>query len=372
MSLAGEEVSSEPLMQNAHASSRGRAVGWGLAVSATLSVLVVLGSRNLAHFDAALVAYTFATLFAAFGITYRYNVWLHRPPTKMYWRRGWEAFFSPRFVVRNVAVLLRRAVVEVAANRFIIRRGALRGTAHLAIMWGCILAVAITFPLVWGWIHFETVPGNIERYRTYVFGFAAGEFPVHSFFGFVVFHGLVWASFLVIAGVMLAFRRRMTDHGAAAVQRFGEDVLPLVLLLSVSVTGLMLTVSYTWMHGYAYSFLAVLHASTVIFTILFLPFGKFFHIFQRPAQLGVGFYKDIGERSEQATCARCSQPFASAAMIRDLAVVERELGFRYELGSREGSGHHYQEVCPRCRRALFGLAQAAVWASERDDGKATG
>jgi hypothetical protein len=160
----------------------------------------------------------------------------------------------------------------------------------------------------------------------------------------------------------------MRDHGAAAVQRFAEDILPLVLLLSISVTGLMLTVSYTWMHGYAYSFLAILHAVTVIFTLLFLPFGKFFHIFQRPAQLGVAFYKDMGERSEQTRCVRCRKPFASAAMIRDLVVVERELGFRYELTPQDDIVRHYQETCPQCRRALFGLAQAAAWTSvgERD------
>jgi hypothetical protein len=346
-------------------SSRARAVAWALGATVTLGVLIVLGSRNLAHFDAALVGYTFATLFATFGIAYRYLVWLQRPPTRMYWRRGWQALFAPRFVARNVVALVRRMLMEVAANRFIFARGVERGLAHWAIMWGCILAAAITFPLVWGWIHFETVPGSPETYRAFVFGYAAGEFPIHSGVAFVLFHGLVWASFLVIGGVMLAFRRRMIDHGAASVQRFGEDVLPLVLLLAISVTGLMLTVSYTWLHGYAYSSLAVLHAVTVIFTLLFLPFGKFFHIFQRPAQIGVMFYKDVAERSEQATCARCSRPFAPAAMIRDLTVVERQLGFRYELGGEGGDARHYQQVCPRCRRALFGLAQAAAWSAER-------
>jgi hypothetical protein len=345
-------------------SSRLRAVAWALAISAALVVFIVLGSRNLAHFDAALVGYTFATLFAAFGITYRYAMWLQRPPTRMYWRRGWQAFFAPRYFAQNLAVLARRAVVEVGANRFIFRRGILRGAAHWAIMWGCTLAAAITFPLVWGWIHFETVPGKTDVYRTFVFGYQAGDFPIESLYGFLVFHGLVWASFLVIAGVLLAFRRRMVDHGATSVQRFAEDILPLVLLLSISVTGLMLTVSYTWMHGYAYSFLAILHAITVIFTMLFLPFGKFFHIFQRPAQLGVAFYKDAGERGEQARCVRCMRPFASATMIRDLMVVERQLGFRYELTS-EPDARHYQEACPRCRRALFGLAQAAAWTHER-------
>ena len=119
----------------------------------------------------------------------------------------------------------------------------------------------------------------------------------------------------------------------------------------------MLTASYTWMKGYAYDFLAILHAVTVIVTLLWLPFGKLFHIFQRPAQLGVSFYQDAGARGEQTACVRCAQPFAPAMMIRDLTTVERELGFRYELPG----GAHYQQVCPKCRRALFGLAQGALW-----------
>ncbi len=335
-----------------------RAAVWGISVTAILGVAIVLGSRNLAHFDAALVGYTFATLFAAFGITYRYAMWLQRPPTRMYWRRGWQAWLAPRVFPRNIGVSIRRAVVEFAANRFIFRRGVLRGAAHWLIMWGCIVAAAITFPLVWGWIHFETVPGDVQSYRAFLFGAPAGQFSVQSIVAFLIFHGLVWASFLVIAGVVLAFRRRMIDHGAAATQQFGEDILPLVLLLGISVTGLMLTVSYTWMKGYAYSFLAILHAVIVIVTLLWLPFGKLFHVFQRPAQLGVSFYKDAAERGEQARCRRCDRPYAGAATVRDLTTVERELGFRYEL---RGRAEHYQQICPRCRRALFGLAQTAAW-----------
>jgi hypothetical protein len=337
-----------------------RAGAWGVLFTCLLALLIVAGSRNLDHFDAALVGYTFATLFATFGITYRYAMWLQRPPTRLYWRRGWQVFATPRFVSRNVGELLRRFFLEFAANRFIFRRGRIRGLAHWLIMWGCVLAAAITFPLVWGWIHFKTVPGQIDVYRTYVFGFPAQDFHVESLTAFVIFHGLVWASFLVIAGVMLAFRRRMIDHGAVAVQQFGQDVLPLILLFAISVTGLLLTASYTWMQGYAYDFLAILHAVTVIVTLLYLPFGKLFHIFQRPAQLGVSFYKEAGMHGEQARCRRCERPYMSAMMVRDLMTVERELGFAYEMDPRSGA-EHYQQICPRCRRALFGLAQGALW-----------
>ena len=102
----------------------------------------------------------------------------------------------------------------------------------------------------------------------------------------MTFHILVWPSLLIVAGVFLAIRRRLRDYGAAALQRFGEDFLPLILLFAISATGLMLTASYTWMKGYAYEFLAVLHAVTVIFTLLWLPFGKLFHIFQTAGSSG--------------------------------------------------------------------------------------
>jgi hypothetical protein len=343
-----------------------RAVVTGLLFAGALAVLVVLGSRRLAHFDAALVAYTFATLFATFGVTYRYAMWLQRPPTRVYWRRGWQVLARPRLLAANFAEIGRRLASEVAANRFIFRRGLGRGLAHLCIMWGCILAAAITFPLVWGWIHFETVPGTFERYRAFLFGVPTSELTLGSAAAFVVFHGLVWCALLVLAGVVLAFRRRMIDHGAAALQQFGEDILPLLLLAAISVTGLLLTVSYTWMRGYAYDFLAILHAITVIVTLLWLPFGKFFHVFQRPAQIGVALYKEAEQRAQQARCRRCGNAFAAAAVIGDLITVERQLGFHYELGATGEAPGHYQEVCPRCRRAAYGLAQGLLWDHDHD------
>src|SRR5690606_17683830 len=134
---------------------------WGIATTVTLGILILIGSRNLAHFDAALVAYTFSILFATFGLTYRYAMWLSRPPTALYWRRGWQAFFRRGFRLRNARFWLSRMSMDVLANRFILRRDRLRGVTHLLIMWGCLLAVAITFPLVFGWLYFRPVPGNL-------------------------------------------------------------------------------------------------------------------------------------------------------------------------------------------------------------------
>jgi hypothetical protein len=339
-----------------------RAAGWGLFWTAVLAVAIFVGSRNLRHIDAALVGYTFACLFAAFALAYRYSMWLQRPPTRMYWRRGWQAFLKPGHLWANAKHLAGRFVRLFALNEHILRRSRPRGFAHLLIMWGCILAAAITFPLVFGWVYFETVPGDLSKYRTFVFGFALFDSTHDSVIGHLIFHGLVWSALLVIPGVLLAFARRVRDHAAAALQDFQEDILPLFLLFAVSVTGLLLTVSYTWMKGYAYDFLAILHAVTVIFTLLWLPFGKFFHIFQRPAQLGVKFYRDIGGEEEPARCVRCREPFATPTHIRDLIQVEREMGYRYELPGADGG--HYQHVCPTCRRRMLALAQHATWHPE--------
>ena len=340
-------------------SVKAKAAAWGAAATVVLAGLIVAGSRNLAHFDAALVGYTFAVLFATFGVVYRYAMWLQRPPTALYWRKGWGLFLRRRRTGRNLVQLAGRLAGGFAFNAFIWKRNWARAAAHLLIMWGCILAAAVTFPLVFGWVHFASAPGRLDLYQAYVFGFAAQTFPVESLTGFIVFHMLVWASFLVIAGVMLAMRRRMRDHGAAAVQQFGEDFLPLILLFAISATGLMLTASYTWMEGYAYDFLAILHAATVIFTLLWMPFGKFFHIFMRPAQLGVGLYKDAGRRGEQARCRRCGEEYASRMHVEDLIEVERRLGYRYETDA--AGVDHYQWICPRCRRRLPALAQATIW-----------
>jgi hypothetical protein len=357
-------------MENARMSREERkAISCGLLAAGLLAVAIFVGSRNLRHIDAALVGYTFACIFAAFGLGYRYSMWLQRPPTRMYWRRGWQSFLRPGHILRNLKGFAARFVSVFLLNLFIWRRSRSRGLTHILIMWGCILAAAITFPLVFGWVYFETVPGDLTSYRVFVFGLPTFAFPHASLIGHIIFHGLVWSSFLVIAGVMMALQRRLRDHGAAALQDFQEDLLPLFMLFAISVTGLLLTVSSTWIKGYGYEFLAILHAVTVIFTLLWLPFGKFFHIFQRPAQLAVKFYKDVGE-SEQAVCARCQMAFATKMHIDDLIVVERELGYQYEMPDHPAG--HYQRICPACRRKMFALAQGRLCAAAAEERGAVG
>ena len=104
---------------------------------------------------------------------------------------------------------------------------------------------------------------------------------------------------LVLAGVFIFLRRRLRDPGALAVERSG-DFLALAGLFAVSVTGLFLTVSSTWLEGRFYSALNTIHALTVILGLMYLPFGKLFHIFQRPGNLGVAYYKRANDEGAPA------------------------------------------------------------------------
>src|SRR5947208_15984924 len=122
-------IGSSPMTFGRVGKERMVALAWGLLFTGILAVLIVFGSRNLAHFDAALVGYTFATLFATFAITYRYAMWLRRPPTPMYSRRGRSVSLTPRFIGATVLEALRQFLLAFAANRFVFKRARLPAPA---------------------------------------------------------------------------------------------------------------------------------------------------------------------------------------------------------------------------------------------------
>lgn len=340
-----------------------RATLIGTLVALVLMAGIYIGSRGLKDFDTALVPYAAASVFAAFGIGHRYSMWLRRPPTRLYWRRGFQLFFAPRRLPGNLLRLVRLAWDNLLAQKFIEHRSPLRWAAHACIFWGCMLAAAVTFPLSFGWIRFETPPEAQAHYDAYVFGLRMFRFPLASPLAPLVFNVLDIAAVLVIVGVCLAIWRRARDRSALALQQLSADLLPLLMLFSISVSGVLLTVSTHWLRGFNYGFLSQFHALTVIFTLVYLPFGKFFHIFQRPAQLSIEFYRRAGAEGEQASCARCGEAFASALHVGDLKTVQRELSIHYELPG----GIHYQDVCPPCRRKNLALLQDAMWRGPRDE-----
>jgi NNP family nitrate/nitrite transporter-like MFS transporter len=333
------------------AMSRLRAGAFATLMTAFVGAAIVVGSRNLQNFDAALVIYTFATIFMIWGVAYHYSVWLEKPPTRLYWRRTWNLL--RRQGLRGVGIMAERAVTHLGLQTFIAKRSRQRWWMHQLIFWGCLLAVAITFPLVFGWVHFRSAPNDQMTYVTYLFGFPMGSFKIRTALSWIIFHALDISAVMVLAGVFLALWRRLRDQGAQAVQSFGTDFFPLILLTAISVTGLALTASTMWLRGNFYDFLAIIHAIAVVAGLLYLPFGKFFHIFQRPAQLGVKLYQEAGASDPGARCARCGERFASEMHIGDLKKVLRELDFDYALNADDT----WQNVCPTCKRKALAISQ---------------
>lgn len=330
----------------------------GLASMLVLIALIYAGSRGLKDFDSALIGYAVATVFAAGAIVYRYTLWITRPPTWRYFKAGWQHFLSWQNFRRYTLLIPRAWWTDIFAQTFILKRSFTRWMAHISIFWGVMLSLAVTLPLTFGWIRFSLVPP--DHYQLWVFGFPVFQFPAEAGVGFAFFHALDFTAFLLLIGLGIAFWRRTTDVGLLTTQRFSFDLVPLVLLFAIAVTGLALTASSRWWEGAFYWFLSLTHQATVVGWLLSIPFGKFFHIVQRPASIGVTLYQTVnqdvehyGQQAQTGRCARCAQELPSRQFVEDLKTTLIDLHQNYQLGDDRG---WLQEYCPTCKRVMRGQA----------------
>ena len=337
-----------------------RAIGVGALAGSVVLLGIVIGSFGGQHFDAELTFYAIASVMAASAVGYRFTLWSQRPPTRRYLVRGLQFLKEGRSKpVKTASRAVETTVEKFAEQRFIRKRSWYRWIMHLCLSGGCTLAFAVTFPLVFGWVHFQAADANAQMYEVHVLGLLVDRFDVHGVKAFLMFNLLNIAGAIVVVGVVMALIRRLTDAGERATQSFVEDFVPLILILAVAVTGLALTVSYKLMAGSGHGMLAVVHLICVIGLLFYIPFGKLFHMFQRVCSFCVAWYKQEGAQSVQAECRRCSQPFASLMHVNDLKEVLGELGFDYRYGDSEEAGH-YQDICPACRRSLVVLNQGQM------------
>jgi nitrate reductase gamma subunit len=341
-------MTASPVMARGKGSARPSFVATvaGFLAAAGLAAAIWVGSGGLRHFDSALIGYATATVFLAFGVVYRYTVWVQSPPANRYLRRGWRAFLSWSNFRRFPTLVPRSLVTYLGLQTFIARRGKGRWLAHQSLFWGVVLATLVTFPLTFGWIRFvATTSGS---YRAYFVGIPTLTFDPLSWYGWLVFHVLDIAAVLVMAGCTYFVWRRFRDREASTGERFGYDFIPLVALIAISVTGLLLTFSSTLLDGRDYDFLAITHMATVVLTLVFIPFGKFFHVVQRPASIGVDTYKRTSlERDGVFRCIVCGEPLESVDFVRDLEETMAEMGLRFGP---------WIETCPRCKRLGRGRA----------------
>ncbi len=319
-----------------------------------LAALIFFGSGELSRFDPPLAAYAIATVFAAFGVTFRYAMWLQRPTTWKYFKASWRLFLRPKQILPNMVRLVVLLWENIVIQKFIEKRSHQRWFAHMGIAWGCILAFMITLPLSWGLIQFLPAP-NASDYAVVFMGVTVLTFDPKGPIGFIFFNWLNFSAVLLLVGIALAMHRRMFDRGAQAVQSIASDIIPIFLLFSVAITGLMLTASEHLMGGSHFSFISILHAFTVVLLLLYLPFGKLFHVIQRPAQIGVAYYKEEGRNGPQAICPRSGLAFQSKMHHDDVATTLRDLGLDF--------GDH-QDLSPQEKIRTYALSQLAVLGEE--------
>lgn len=334
-----------------------KATAVGGILAAMVLMGIVVGSYGGLHFDAELTFYAIGSVLAAAAVGYRFALWAQRPPTRRYLSRGLQFLLEGKSrPKKTVSRSLATGWEKFANQGFIRRRSVYRWVMHLCLSGGCTLAFAVTFPLVFGWVHFQAAEGNASLYEVHFLGLVVDSFSIHGVKAFFLFNLLNIAGLIVVIGVLMALIRRLTDAGERATQTFTEDFVPLILILSVAVTGLALTVSYKLMAGNGHGMLAIVHLICVLSLLFYIPFGKLFHMFQRVCSFCVSWYKQEGEAGIQAVCRRCSNPFASLMHIDDLKEVLDELGFDYTYGPKSERGH-YQDICPACRRSLVALNQ---------------
>ena len=326
-------------------SLRTRSILFGIAAAAILTALIALGSRGFHWFDAALIGYAVATIFATAAVTYKYSFWLARPPTGRYWRRSWRLFFSYENF-RHYTLLIPKAIADLFAQQFIRRRGWYRWITHQCIFWGVLLSCAITFPLTFGWLRFTQTPTGL--YQIWFFGFQLFAFPVDTLFAFVIIHGLDFTAAILLVGLVMAFHRRFHDLALIAVQRFRFDIMPLALLMAIVVTGFALTADSTWLGGEYYWYISLTHETVVVLWLISLPFGKFFHLIERPATVGIELYWRTGEGTTMQKCARCGEEYAPVRFIQDLKKTLYDVDENYSLGENRacrvcsGDKHPYK------------------------------
>ena len=127
-----------------------------------------------------------------------------------------------------------------------------------------------------------------------------------------------------------------------------------MILFFVAVSGLFMTFSSHYLGGQHYRILSTIHCWTVVSFLVYLPFGKFFHIFQRASQMGAELYIREKQEGELAVCPKTGEGFISQVQKEDVKNILREIGFKFETGDGKLS---VQDLSPQARRQLWMTTQ---------------
>ncbi len=295
------------------------------------------------YIDLAVLGYQVASVLFVAGCLYRFVAWLRYPPNHTLWVRSTQAFQHQNWRT-NLATLIRSVVTRLLLQTFIVRRGWLRWFTHFAIFWGVVVVSAICFALAWGWMSFSLV--DQQTYCARMFDIPLITFRVGSLIAFLAFNAINLGSLLLLLGLILAFWQRFKMHPLEKAERLGDHFSSLYLLLAVTVSGLLLTVSYKFFNGIGHRQLVVLHEVIVVLGLIWVPFSKLFHFELSPATVALDVAEGAGV-VEPSRCSRCGKTLSAVWTPRDLEGVLASAGVHI---SGDVANAEVLVLCPSCRR----------------------
>lgn len=320
------------------------AAKWSFVGFTVLVLSTWIASAGFEHVDMALFGYYIAAVICMIGMVVRLTLFFARPATSQVLKRSLKQMKEEK--KRAGKAVATTTVNNIVLQKFIWERGWYRWTQHMLIAWGCLGSFAITFGLTFQWMRFDLI--DIETYQIVVFNIPTIKMAAHGLFAELVYNGLNITALMLLVGVLMALYRRINDQDVKVTQRFEFDILPLLMLLIVTVSGLLLTVSYVFFGGFIHHELALFHQLTVIIFLCYFPFGKLFHLPVRPMAASVPMnYREV-EADETRVCAGCGTRYATDNQVEDVqAILQAQT---IQLGLSDGT--QLSDYCQPCRRSM--------------------
>ncbi|OIJ10630.1 MFS transporter [Anaerobacillus alkalilacustris] len=320
-------------------------------VVAFLFITMWIGTAQFKKIDLMLAGYKVASFIFFIGITVRMASWLIRPATNEMVKRSIKNLFTKKRTKRNIAAIVKTFVDNIILQKFIFKRGLYRGIQHWLIAWGCMGSFAITFGLTFGWMHFRLI--DATTYQLMVMNIPTIKMVANGLFAELVYNGLNITALMVLVGIIMALVRRINNHDLKVTERAEFDLLPLYILLAVTVSGLLLTVSYKFLGGFIHPQLALIHQVTVVLFLIYFPFGKLFHLPIRPLATAVPMNYQEEVMVDTRSCKKCGTKYSNDDQIADVKNILHSQQFDLKLED----GTFLADYCPSCRRRIRVMSQ---------------
>ncbi len=329
-------------------------------VTVLLILSVWVASEQFTHVDTAIMGYMISSIIFAIGLTFRMSSWLSRTATSRVTGRSITNLLTSARTKRNIVSIFKTLLDNIILQKFIFKRGLYRGIQHFLISWGCIISFAVTFGLTFQWFRFAYVGDGM--YEMVVFSLHVLKFPAESIFAEMVYNGLNVGAVMVLFGASMALYRRLKERDLQVTQRVEFDMFPLFILLAVTVSGLLLTLSYSILGGFFHHPLTYVHQICVVVMLCFFPFGKLFHVPIRPLATAVPMSYQETLQVDTKPCARCKKMYSNEDQIRDVKEILSMQNFDLQLDD----GTYLADYCVECRRRLRVMKQLNMESPKSD------